>query len=207
MRREYAPTRSPTSFSQDGGIWNGSLARTANSSWALDLRPAAASFLASFSAFLEKTTYQLTSRDPWRFRQGAGHAFLDGLAHAGSGEQMQRFLDGLPILCRQENRIVALASDEDRLMGICRLINESVQIGSGFAHSECGHAWSPTKRCRTHARTPRRSPLGGSRSKAKSPARHRLSKLGDDDCVFQGKRGYIPLSLRVPRLRVSATWR
>jgi hypothetical protein len=70
------------------------------------------------------------------FAKRLGHAFFDGLAHAGYGEQIQRFLDGLPILRREENCTAALASDVDRLMGLCGLINEAVQIGSGFARGK-----------------------------------------------------------------------
>jgi hypothetical protein len=68
-----------------------------------------------------------------------GHAFLDGLAHAGHGQQKQRFLDLLPILGRNKNRAPALARNVDRLMELSRLIDEAVQLGPRLAGSEGRH--------------------------------------------------------------------
>ncbi len=61
MRREYAPERSPTSFSNGGGLRRGSDRRTSSNSSAFFLRPLLASFRASFWAGAVKTTL------PFRF--------------------------------------------------------------------------------------------------------------------------------------------
>ena len=51
-----APARSPTRSSNDGGFCKGSLFRISSSSSAFDFRPAAFSFLASFSACFEQAS-------------------------------------------------------------------------------------------------------------------------------------------------------
>lgn len=58
MRLEYAPERSPTSFSQGGGLRRGSERRISSSASAFFFRPLRASFFASFWACVVKTTRQ-----------------------------------------------------------------------------------------------------------------------------------------------------
>ncbi|OQC29895.1 MAG: Adenosine monophosphate-protein transferase SoFic [Verrucomicrobia bacterium ADurb.Bin070] len=56
MRLEYAPDRSPTSFSNGGGFLNGSFSNIARSRSACGFKPEARSFFASFWACLVKTS-------------------------------------------------------------------------------------------------------------------------------------------------------
>ncbi len=64
IRREYAPARSPTSFSNGGGVWKGFSANSFSNCSAFGFSPAASSFLASRCACRVKTSVHFTKEAP-----------------------------------------------------------------------------------------------------------------------------------------------
>ncbi len=64
IRREYAPARSPTSFSYGGGVWNGFASMTFSNCSAFGLSPAASNFLESRCACRVNTSVHFTKKAP-----------------------------------------------------------------------------------------------------------------------------------------------
>jgi hypothetical protein len=64
IRREYAPARSPTSFSYGGGAWKGFTSRILSNSCAFGFSPAASSFLESRCAWRVNTNCHFTKEAP-----------------------------------------------------------------------------------------------------------------------------------------------
>ena len=77
--------------------------------------------------------------------QRLGHGISDRLSHARFGYQEHRFLNRLPIFFRDKHGRTSLACDDDGLMRLSRLVNEAVEVGSGFACGEYGQARSPSE--------------------------------------------------------------
>ena len=85
---------------------------------------------------------------------GLCHALLDGLAHARNRQQVQRLLNGLPILGRHQHGAAAFAGNQDGLVRFGRLVDKTVQICACFTGGDGrGHGvllWSQN-------RTPKRT--------------------------------------------------
>ncbi len=64
IRREYAPARSPTSYSYGGGVWNGFASITFSNCSAFGLSPAASNFLESCCACRVNTSVHFTKEAP-----------------------------------------------------------------------------------------------------------------------------------------------
>ena len=71
--------------------------------------------------------------------QRLSHASFNGLPHTGYGEQIQGFLNRPPIPLRHQHGAAALAGDVDRLMAYGGLVDQAVQIGTGFAGGQNRH--------------------------------------------------------------------
>src|ERR1700693_4200359 len=106
-RREYAPARSPTSFSKGGGLRLGFTRRISSKSSTLPRRPPRAIFRASFCACFVNTTRQALTRATTGLLRGLrewrAQALPDRLAHAGNREEIERLLNRPPILLGDQN--------------------------------------------------------------------------------------------------------
>ena len=64
IRREYAPARSPTSFSYGGGVWKGFASNILSNSTAFGFSPAASNFFASRCACRVNTSVHFATEAP-----------------------------------------------------------------------------------------------------------------------------------------------
>src|SRR4051794_35493431 len=76
--------------------------------------------------------------------QRLSHARLDRFTHARKRQEIQRLLDRIPILGRQEDGTTAPADNHHWPMRLVGLVDESVQVGARFASRDrvC-HGCSP----------------------------------------------------------------
>lgn len=66
------------------------------------------------------------------------HAAADRIPHAGNGEQVECFLDGAPVVFRDEYGITLFARDHDRLIAVLHGGDQTVECRAGFGGCD-GH--------------------------------------------------------------------
>src|SRR5690554_1431420 len=70
---------------------------------------------------------------------GGIHALTNRLPHTGYREQIEGLLNGRPVFLGYQNGLVALAHDDDRLVGLGRFIDQPVQIAARLGGGNAGH--------------------------------------------------------------------
>ena len=91
-----------------------------------------------------------------REASSASETLLDRLAHARNRQQVQRLLNGLPILGRHQHGAAAFSGNQNGLVRFGRLVDEAVQICACFTGGNGrGHAVLLWCQHRTPKRTPR----------------------------------------------------
>ncbi len=101
IRREYAPARSPTSFSYGGGVWKGLTSRIFSNSCALGFSPAASSFLESRWAWRVNTNFHFTKAAPESIYRPAFSAHAQSM-HASLG--LRANTKSLELLANRQQR-------------------------------------------------------------------------------------------------------
>ena len=129
MRREKAPGRSPTSFSNGGGVWYGSSRRTSRSAWAFGFRPAAASFFASLLGLLgvEQPPAHQSSLSSSSSTGVAMPSRMDSRM-PGSETRYSVSWTARQSSSRDQHRAAALAGDLDGFVRLRDLVDQLVEL-------------------------------------------------------------------------------